>query len=148
MPKEHKKRGRRDQKRKLQEEDENSAFKRPKLEDQDFIQEIPYGDQSYDALDNENYVPLHEANRGIGEFYGLLDDEEQAYFKRADQMLELNQFEGPDERASLLESVWTEARGKELKLANSQSCSRLVERLIQLSSVDQLKALFHNFTNQ
>ena len=38
--------------------------------------------------------------------------------------------------------------GKELKLANSQSCSRLMERLILLSTPNQLKDLFQKFSGQ
>ncbi|TQS32539.1 hypothetical protein Golomagni_07143, partial [Golovinomyces magnicellulatus] len=44
-----------------------------------------------------------------------------------------------------LESVYKEAEGKELKLASSQSCSRLMERLIQLSTTSQKKHLFEAF---
>ncbi|KAF2723503.1 PLP-dependent transferase [Polychaeton citri CBS 116435] len=79
-------------------------------------------------------------------FYGMLDEEEQEYFKRADEMLEMNEFGDPEERKLFLENVYREADGKELKLANSQSCSRLLERLIQLSTPSQLKTLFQRFS--
>ncbi|KAL8950960.1 MAG: hypothetical protein Q9183_007491, partial [Haloplaca sp. 2 TL-2023] len=79
-------------------------------------------------------------------FYGLLDEEEQEYFKRADTMLELNQFGDVEERALFLANVYKEASGKELKIANSQSCSRLMERLILLSTPEQLKTLLHKFS--
>ncbi|KAF2100010.1 PLP-dependent transferase [Rhizodiscina lignyota] len=89
-------------------------------------------------------------NRPLGPaetpFYGLLDEEEQEYFKRADDLLELNQFEGPEERGVFLANVYREAEGKELRLANSQSSSRLLERLILLSSPGQLKGLFQKFS--
>jgi nucleolar protein 9 len=81
-------------------------------------------------------------------YYGMLDDDEQEYFKRADEMLELNQFDDPEARKLFLDSVYKEADGKELKIANSQSCSRLLERLILLSSPDQLKSLFQKFNGQ
>jgi len=80
------------------------------------------------------------------QFYGMLDDDEQEYFKKADEMLDLNQFDSPQDRAVFLQSVYKEADGKELKIANSQSCSRLLERLIQLSTADQLKNLFQKFS--
>ncbi|KFH40661.1 Nucleolar protein-like protein [Hapsidospora chrysogenum ATCC 11550] len=79
------------------------------------------------------------------EFFGMLSDEEQEYFRRADELLELNQFHTPEDRQLLLDGVFTEARGKELKLACSQSCSRLLERLIQLSPAAYKKRLFAAF---
>jgi len=74
----------------------------------------------------------------------MLDEQEQEYFKKADDMLELNQFESPEDRQIFLASVWNEADGKELKMATSQT-SRLLERLILLASEDQLKSLFQKF---
>ncbi|EHK23509.1 uncharacterized protein TRIVIDRAFT_12335, partial [Trichoderma virens Gv29-8] len=82
---------------------------------------------------------------GEREFFGMLADDEQEYFRRADEMLELNQFPTPEERDIFLQSVYREAKGKELKVASSQSCSRLMERLIQLASTAQKKQLFEAF---
>jgi len=150
MPKEHKRRGRREEqkkKRKREQDDPEAAPKRrrtsleighePTVDDQ----APPPPPPQDDAVEG---VPRPEAMP----FYGMLDDDEQEYFKRADEMLELNQFDGPDERSLFIESVWKEASGKELKIANSQSCSRLMERLILLSSPSQLKDLFQKFSGQ
>lgn len=63
-------------------------------------------------------------------------------------MLELNQFGDAEERELFLANVYQEANGKELKIANSQSCSRLMERLILMSEHEQLKALFEKFKGQ
>ncbi|KAL2117503.1 hypothetical protein VTJ04DRAFT_7163 [Mycothermus thermophilus] len=79
------------------------------------------------------------------EFFGMLDDKEQEYFRHADEMLELNDFPTPEDRSLFLNNVYREARGKELKLASSQSCSRLMERLILLSTARQKKRLFAAF---
>ncbi len=147
MPQENKKRGRRaeTQKRKLEELDEQADQKRRKT-------------------DNGNVQPEEETERGHGQapdicpfaskqeltstpFYGLLDEEEQEYFRRADDMLEVNQFD-PEERTLFLANVYKEAEGKELKLAHSQSCSRLLERLILLSTPEQLKTLLRKFSGQ
>jgi len=147
MPQENKKRGRRaeTQKRKLEELDEQADQKRRKT-------------------DNGNVQPEEEIERGHGQhpdtclfasrqeltstpFYGLLDEEEQEYFRRADDMLEVNQFD-PEERTLFLANVYKEAEGKELKLAHSQSCSRLMERLILLSTPEQLKTLLRKFSGQ
>lgn len=88
------------------------------------------------------YPPVERA------FFGMLDDEEQEYFKRVDEMLELDTFESAEERDLVLANVYREAQGKELKIAQSQSCSRVMERLIQLSSASQLKQLFQVFSGK
>ena len=75
----------------------------------------------------------------------MLDDDEQEYFKRADELLELNQFPSEEERDFFLQNVYREAVGKELKLASSQSLSRLMERLILLSTARQKKHIFTAF---
>lgn len=79
------------------------------------------------------------------EFFGMLADEEQEYFKQADELLELNDFPSPEDRDMFLQNVYKEAEGKELKLASSQSCSRLMERLIMLSNTRQKKHLFEQY---
>jgi hypothetical protein len=151
MPKENKKRGRRMEgtKRKHEEaeDDQNLA--------QDIKRQKPTEEDEHNELENgHDYVPLPE---GDGEpmegvrptldmpFFGMLDEEEQEYFKHADEMLEMNSFEDSEQRQLFLANVWREAEGKELKIANSQSCSRLMERLIQLSTPSQLKGLFQRF---
>ncbi|KAL8653995.1 MAG: hypothetical protein Q9226_003613 [Calogaya cf. arnoldii] len=142
MPKEHKKRGRREEKKrkKEQEEDQPESKKRKSLDDNQA--EIIFDNDPQN--DGADYIPIV----GPGEipFYGLLDEEEQEYFKRADAMLELDQFNDAEERALFLANVYKEANGKELKIANSQSCSRLMERLILMSKPNQLKALFQKFS--
>ncbi|KHJ34946.1 putative rrna processing protein [Erysiphe necator] len=79
-------------------------------------------------------------------FYGLLGDEEQEYFRRSDELLELNDFPDEETRSFFLANVFREAENKELKIACSQSCSRLMERLILLCSTDQKKTLFQKFS--
>ncbi|ROT35741.1 pumilio-family RNA binding repeat domain-containing protein [Sodiomyces alkalinus F11] len=79
------------------------------------------------------------------EFFGMLSDEEQEYFRRADELLELNQFPSDEERDVFLQNIYREAVGKELKLASSQSLSRLMERLILLSNTAQKKHIFSAF---
>ncbi len=143
MPKEHRKRGRREEKKRKREEEEcESSSKRQKSEGAD--EEIQIYDE--EVRQNEEQIPY--AGPGELQFYGHLDESEQEYFKRADSMLELNQFADPEERDLFLANVYKEARGKELKIANSQSCSRLMERLILLSTASQLKALFQKFSGQ
>ncbi len=146
MPKERKKRGRREEKKRKHEEELelSSSTKRQKSEHSEAEVEI-----IVDA-DEPRYDENYEATTGPGEiqFYGLLDEDEQEYFKRADSMLELDQFADAEERSLFLANVYKEANGKELKIANSQSCSRLMERLILMSTPSQLKALFQKFSGQ
>ncbi|KAL8709284.1 MAG: hypothetical protein Q9225_007475 [Loekoesia sp. 1 TL-2023] len=142
MPKELKKRGRREEKKRKREQEENQSIsKRRKSTEGSDVEIIVDNDQQHNGVD---YILL----TGPGEipFYGLLDEEEQEYFKRADTMLELNQFNDAEERELFLANVYQEANGKELKIANSQSCSRLMERLILMSTPEQLKALFQKFS--
>ncbi|KAK7521439.1 pyridoxal phosphate-dependent transferase [Phyllosticta citriasiana] len=147
MPKENRKRGRRDERKKrkldhIAPEDDAHQTKRYKAQDQDDRPALsePVVDDHQNAEFSAHPPP------GEVVFYGMLDDEEQDYFKRADEMLELNQFGDAEERALFLANVYREADGKELKIANSQSCSRLMERLIQLSDATQLKNLFKKFS--
>lgn len=146
MPKENKKRGRRAEKKRkadVENSDGENASKRARHNGKD---------EHEDEQIADDFIPLEggEENGGNFErpFYGLLDDEEQEYFRKAGDLLELNEFPGLDDRDAFLETVFKEAQGKELKLANSQSCSRVLERLIQLSSVSQLKQLFQAFSGK
>ncbi|KAI0402307.1 pumilio-family RNA binding repeat domain-containing protein [Xylaria palmicola] len=80
------------------------------------------------------------------EFFGMLSDQEQEYFRSVDEQLDLDSFPSQEERQLFLASVFAEAQGKELKLACSQSCSRLMERLILMSNTRQKKKLFEQFS--
>lgn len=153
MPTENRKRGRREEKKRKREQDADKHAKRHKREDRE--QEVEQVLQQYDDAQQyaEEKDPYQDeaidgvTRPGAMPFYGMLDEDEQEYFKRADEMLELNQFGDPEERSMFLASVWKEADGKELKIANSQSCSRLMERLILLSTPEQLKSLFQKFSS-
>ncbi|OTA83024.1 hypothetical protein M434DRAFT_400807 [Hypoxylon sp. CO27-5] len=79
------------------------------------------------------------------EFFGMLSDQEQEYFRSVDEQLDIDDFPSQEDRQLYLASVFAEARGKELKLACSQSCSRLMERLILMSNTRQKKKLFLQF---
>ena len=148
MPKELKKRGRRGEKKRKREEQNSLNEAKPKRQrssDESFDVDVKLDDsQLYPEDANFQDSALH--GRPETQFYGLLDEEEQSYFKRADQMLELDQFAEPEERSLFLESLWREVSGKELKVASSQSCSRLLERLIAISSGSNLKTLMQRFS--
>jgi nucleolar protein 9 len=61
-------------------------------------------------------------------------------------VLESNSFNDADERGLFIANVYREADGKELKIASSQGCSRLLEKLVLLSTPPQLKKLWKVFT--
>lgn len=78
-------------------------------------------------------------------FYGLLDQQETDYYANVNAKLEANDFESPEDKAIFLDAVYRESQGKELKIASSQSCSRYLERVIRISSTEQVKTLFGKF---
>ncbi|RGP64929.1 nucleolar 9 [Fusarium longipes] len=150
MPKPRTRRGadREEKKRKRLEEAEQNH---ESYENDSKRQRTTVDDEYHDSSNNNNgydYQDGQDAQQnGIGEteFFGMLAEEEQEYFRRADELLELNQFPSTEDRDIFLENVYKEAQGKELKLASSQSCSRLMERIIQLSNTAQKKHLFEAF---
>lgn len=146
MPKENRKRGRREEKKRKHEELEISEEPSKRRKSNDAEDEVEIIVNGNEAGGQDDSVPY--AGPGDMPFYGLLDEDEQEYFKRADSLLELNQFGDQEERDLFLANVYKEASGKELKIANSQSCSRLMERLILLSTSSQLKSLFGKFSGQ
>lgn len=145
MPKENKKaRGRRDadkgkRKRAYEQYEEHPTKKQKSAA---VVEDIQFLGTDNAVMDYE----VQETNTIERPFFGLLNDEEQEYFRHADELLELNDFPSPEERELFLANVYREAEGKELKIANSQSCSRLMERLILLSTPDQKKKLFERFS--
>lgn len=91
MPKEKRKRGPRQErlrKRAAQAaEEEQARLKRQRTEDNENGAE-----EDYMALDEEGPSHAGVDASNATPFYGLLKDEEQEYFRRADEMLETNQF--------------------------------------------------------
>ena len=153
MPNENKKRGRRAeaQKRKLEEDGDVDGHtldltqKRQKVDTPpDYLDILSQAEHPTHNL--PDFGPVDGGNDTT--FYGLLDEDDAEYFRRADNMLETNQFAHPDERTLFLANVHKEADGKELKMACSQSCSRLFQRLLLLSTPSQLKHIFQKFNGQ
>lgn len=130
----------RDTKRQRRVNDENDGF-----QNGDSADYIPLDDVDNSAKEGNGFPASASHNGFEREFFGMLAEEEQEYFRRADELLELNDFPTTEERDMFLQNVYTEAKGKELKLASSQSCSRLMERLILLSNTRQKKQLFGAF---
>ncbi|KAG5207051.1 Nucleolar protein 9 [Trichophyton interdigitale] len=148
MPREKKKRGRRAEKtpskRKREDEEVSDSPKRQRTTNEDNGAQAGDDYIPLDTLDTER--EQEQGQEDDTPFYGLLDTDEQEYFSKASQTLELNSFEDDDDKRLFIESVYTEAKGKELKIACSQSCSRLMEKLIAMSTPAQVKDLFEKFT--
>ncbi|KAL9039695.1 MAG: hypothetical protein Q9214_004776, partial [Letrouitia sp. 1 TL-2023] len=113
MPKQYRKRGRREErKRKREQEVDSVDFKRKKSEHGNEAQISSYSEERPNAA-----VDSYAQKPGETPFYGLLDDQEQEYFKKADSLLEFDQFSDTGERDLFLVNVYREASGKELKVA-------------------------------
>ncbi|KAJ5717533.1 Nucleolar protein 9 [Penicillium malachiteum] len=167
MPREKEKRGRRAEKKAKKEDDSKRAHddapeehvaKRMRRDDAetDADAEVTY-DSTFDP--NADYMSLNvgdedqqnnqqeepDVDENGHVFYGLLDTDEAEYFSRANEMLEANEFGDAEEKNLFIESVYREANGKELKIACSQGCSRLMEKLISMSDARQLRRIFGKF---
>lgn len=156
MPRENKKRGRRADalKRKRETDSEPTPPSTKRKRSSDAPDALEEG-ADFIPLDADDAAPessFHDANGAADQFerpfYGMLDDEEQEYFKRADDMLEVNQFNDAEERSMFVRNLHKETLGKELKMACSQGCSRLFERLMILATGDELKTIYAAFKSQ
>ena len=146
MPKDNKRRGKREEKRRKRVGDaleHGTEAKRQRIWQKGDFENILEPIRCLQDNPDDNNAGLSQVS-----FYGLLDEEEQSYFRRADTILELNRFADTDERALFIANVYREVKGKELKIASSQSCSRFLERLICMSTTSQLKRLFQSFSGQ
>lgn len=153
MPKEDKRRGRRAEKKKkrkrdqyeedqIPDEEQDSKERRQSAENEDVEAQGEAGDDFISF--GHKRVPDYPSNDDTP-FYGLLDQQEQEYYANVNTKLEANDFESPEDKAIFLDAVYRESQGKELKIASSQSCSRYLERVIQISDVEQVRNLFGKF---
>ncbi|KAI0965603.1 pumilio-family RNA binding repeat domain-containing protein [Xylaria arbuscula] len=122
-----------------------TAKRRRHNEDETTGDQAPEFDNGYEESQAAAAAAVEGLLPSEREFFGMLSDQEQEYFRSVDEQLDLDSFPSQDERQLFLASVFAEAQGKELKLACSQSCSRLMERLILMSNTRQKKKLFEQF---
>ncbi|CAN6650218.1 nucleolar protein 9 [Trichomonascus vanleenenianus] len=100
-----------------------------------------------DDQDVESDVEMDEGEKKEQRaFFGLIDRTELEYFKTAESTLAVDGFGSAEERQGFISGVFREAQGKELKLVTEQICSKLMERLILMASVKQLKRIFKSFS--
>ncbi|KAK6360744.1 Nucleolar protein 9 [Orbilia blumenaviensis] len=148
MPKELKKRGRREAKRQKLDHDDgaqestNTNASRP-------AQGLALATQAFVSGESDpagtDQLPFESSIAPGATFFGLLDEQEQEYFRKADETLEANLFKSEEERDMFLQNVLKETENKELKMACSQGCSRLLEKLLFLADPDRVKVVFQKF---
>lgn len=153
MPRERKRRGRREEAKSNKRKRDGSlesAAKRLKSDEPEDQHDPNEAAVSGDAGDD--YIGFGiERPSGVQEseeedvFHGLLDPEEQAYYSNVNTKIVANDFESAEDREIFIAAVHRETQGKELKVASSQSCSRYLEKIIMLSTAEQLRSLFSKF---
>ena len=145
MPKELKKRGRRAAKqRKEVSENEGPPSKKRRTDsaEQNFTIKGDAGDD-FITFGEESYGDKQQGPQAT--FYGLLTEDEQEYFASVNNKIIANDFEHDEDRTNFIDAVYRETAGKEIKIASSQSCSRYLEKIIRLSTPNQLRSLFLAF---
>ncbi|KIX00722.1 uncharacterized protein Z518_09787 [Rhinocladiella mackenziei CBS 650.93] len=149
MPREKKKRGRREEerekKRQLDERYHKSSkrFKHDNSHNKQASNEIVVSGDAGDDFIGFGIGPPQDIQED--QFHGLLDPEEQEYYSNVNNKIVANDFESAEDRAIFIDAVHHETQGKELKVASSQSGSRCLEKVILLSTPKQLRNLFSKF---
>lgn len=145
MPQENKKRGRR-MKRKHEAEEDSTVPESSKRRKSSDIQKEDDHVATLTPADDGLEAAYPSAERP---FFGMLDAEEQEGFKRALETLDDDDaFPDEEARQTFLTKLFADIEGMELKIAQSQGCSRLMEKLIQLSTPAQLKKFFQAFSGK
>ena len=67
------------------------------------------------------------------------------YYANVNNKIVANDFESSEDRAIFIDAVHRETEDKEIKVASSQSSSRYLEKVIMLSTPEQLRRLFGKF---
>src|SRR5882757_8125222 len=123
MPREHRKRGRRqeEKERKRQAEERYQRTSKRFKHDHAVSQENP-NELVVDGNAGDDFIGIDIAQpQGIQEpeeetqFHGLLDPEEQEYYSNVNNKIVANDFESPKDRVIFIDAVHRETEGKELK---------------------------------
>ncbi|KAJ3066987.1 Nucleolar protein 9 [Podochytrium sp. JEL0797] len=76
---------------------------------------------------------------------GRLDPDAQVYFVSIEKMLDDNDFETDEDRLLFVQNVYKEVGQNDIKLAADPDASRVLEKLIRLSSDVQVRRLMRSF---
>jgi nucleolar protein 9 len=152
MPRDNKKRGRREEKKRKR---EDTTYQKSKRQRGEYVPEIgseePFQVDVIGEADDDFVEVPADAETRLGDvdngtsFYGLLTDDEQTYYASVSSKLDANDFESEEDRRIFIAAVHRETIGKELKVASSQSSSRYLEKVLALSEAPQLRNLIGRF---
>ena len=152
MPREKKQRGRgrreeaKNNKRKIEDTSEESSKRLKSDELEEPPNEMIVSGDAGDDFIGLGAEPTHGFQASEeDQFHGLMNPEEQEYYANINNKIVANDCESAEDRATFIEAVHRETEGKELKVASSQSCSRYLEKIILLSTPEQLRGLFGKF---
>ncbi|KAI8615692.1 armadillo-type protein [Chytriomyces sp. MP71] len=76
---------------------------------------------------------------------GKVDPDVHVYFTSIEKMLDENEFESDEDRALFIQNVYREVGANDVKLAADSDCSRVLEKLIRMSSDIQVRRLMRAF---
>ncbi|KAJ3011101.1 UNVERIFIED_CONTAM: Nucleolar protein 9 [Siphonaria sp. JEL0065] len=76
---------------------------------------------------------------------GRVDPDVQVYFMSVEKMLDDQEFETDEDRILFVQNVYREVGANDVKLAADSECSRVLEKLIRLSSDIQVRKLMRSF---
>ncbi|KAJ3405152.1 Nucleolar protein 9 [Chytriomyces hyalinus] len=76
---------------------------------------------------------------------GRVDPDVQEYFISIEKMLDENDFEADEDRVLFIQNVYREVGANDVKLAADSDCSRVLEKLIRLSTDVQVRRLMRSF---
>ena len=119
MPQERKKRGRREEAKQKREDGQDEVYEQSKDDVEAPDEAQTHGDHIHEHQHYE--FRTHESDSvNQGAFFGLLDDQELAYFASLDTLITSNQFEGDDEKDVFINNTFAEIQGQELKIATCE----------------------------
>eukprot|EP00123_Amoebidium_parasiticum_P019017 comp24333_c1_seq1/m.46036 comp24333_c1_seq1/g.46036 ORF comp24333_c1_seq1/g.46036 comp24333_c1_seq1/m.46036 type:complete len:737 (-) comp24333_c1_seq1:628-2838(-) len=77
-----------------------------------------------------------------------VDKETLEYFRHVNGLLDADNFEDDEEREIFMDNVFAQAEGVELKLAQDQDCSAILERLLRSSNHTQVLCFFQRLSGR
>ncbi|ORY44321.1 ARM repeat-containing protein [Rhizoclosmatium globosum] len=96
--------------------------------------------------DSDKLLPHRDPNLPDQPELGRVDPDVQVYFMSVEKMLDEQEFETDEDRILFVQNVYREVGANDVKLAADSECSRVLEKLIRLSSDVQVRRLMRSFT--
>ncbi|KAI9341409.1 armadillo-type protein [Obelidium mucronatum] len=95
--------------------------------------------------DSDKLLPHRDPSLPEQPELGMVDPDVQVYFMSVEKMLDDNEFETDEDRILFVQNVYREVGANDVKLAADSECSRVLEKLIRLSSDIQVRKLMRSF---